>query len=388
MASAPGAAITAQEVEAVVLQFYRSGGGGAAGAASPGGTATAEASGSNNWLTAAQSSPSAWQFAFQLVDMSKNPEVQFFGANTLVVKVSKHFDEVPPSEFSSLQQRLLQLLNQYMEQRGPKIVLTRLCVAVAHLAIRGISTGLWASPVENLINAFQQEMEKRGVGVLGLLLELLTIIPEEFATSVMPTSKRAIVRADLTRSLDMVIDIIRKVFNEGQNLSTEIQVQTMKCLQAWVQFGIPNEVTEELFTRLIASLRDEELYDCSLDAMGSVVSHPNAHKYPNTMRRIMTNVVELDSIFYKLMSEENFEMALPLASFFITFGESHSRMMLDWSIESEQGRDVTIRLVSTILHVSICNAQYPTSETLSEMPFGFWYIFQVGLLKHNCLSTV
>jgi hypothetical protein len=90
--------------------------------------------------------------------------------------------------------------------------------------------------------------------------------------------------------------------------------------------------------------------------------------------------VELDGVFYKLMNEESFEMALPLASFFITFGESHSRMMLDWSIESEEGRNAAVRLVNTILHVSTCNAQYPTNETLSEMPFGFWYIFQDDII--------
>jgi hypothetical protein len=58
--------------------------------------------------------------------------------------------------------------------------------------------------------------------------------------------------------------------------------------QAWVQFEIPNEVTEELFSRLITSMNNEDLYDCSLDAMGAVVSHPNAHKHPMTMRRILS----------------------------------------------------------------------------------------------------
>ena len=41
----------------------------------------------DSWLTSAQSSPSAWQFAFELVDVNKSPEVQFFGANTIVIKV-------------------------------------------------------------------------------------------------------------------------------------------------------------------------------------------------------------------------------------------------------------------------------------------------------------
>ena len=287
---------------------------------------------------------------------------------------------MPASDFPSLQQRLLGLLNTYLDSKGPKIVLTRLCVAVAHLVIQGSSNSQWQNPVEQLMNMFQAEMEKRGVGVLSLLLELLTIIPEEFATSVMSsTSKRAVVRAELTKTLPLVVDIIRKVFNE-QGLPTDVQTQAMKCLQAWVQFGVPNEVTEELFFHLLMYLNNEELYETALDAMAAVVSHPTAHKYPATMRTILAKVVEMDTIFYRLMSDENFEYALPLASFFITFGESHSRIMIEWALESEAGRAATVRLVNIVLAVSVVPAQYPTHETLSEMPFGFWYIFQDDII--------
>ena len=39
-------------------------------------------------------------------------------------------------------------------------------------------------------------------------------------------------------------------------------------------------------------------------------------------------ILQLDQHLMKLIQEEQFEMALPLASLFITFGESHSRMLL------------------------------------------------------------
>ncbi len=52
-------------------------------------------------------------------------------------------------------------------------------------------------------------------------------------------------------------------------------------------------------------------------------------------------------------------------------------MLIDWSMETPEGREVVLQLVSIILSISACNGQYPTQETISEMPFGFWYIFQV-----------
>ena len=55
-------------------------------------------------------------------------------------------------------------------------------------------------------------------------------------------------------------------------------------------------------------------------------------------------------------------------------------MILDWAIESQVGQMAAIRLVNVILNISLCDAQYPTQETLSEMPFGFWYIFQDDII--------
>jgi hypothetical protein len=52
-------------------------------------------------------------------------------------------------------------------------------------------------------------------------------------------------------------------------------------------------------------------------------------------------------------------------------------MLIDWSLESPDGRQTVLQLVSIIHSISACSGQYPTQETISEMPFGFWYIFQV-----------
>ena len=61
-------------------------------------------------------------------------------------------------------------------------------------------------------------------------------------------------------------------------------------------------------------------------------------------------------------------------------GESHSRLLIDWSTSSSEGRDVVLRLVTAILAASSCYAQFPTQETISEMPFGFWYILQDDII--------
>ena len=44
----------------------------------------------------------------------------------------------------------------------------------------------------------------------------------------------------------------------------------------------------------------------------------------------------------------------------------------------QDGRECVLRMISAILAASSCPAQFPTHETISEMPFGFWYILQVS----------
>lgn len=200
----------------------------------------------------------------------------------------------------------------------------------------------------------------------------------------MPSSKRAAVRHELTNSVQHVLPMILHILQQPSQ--GEITVQAIKCLQAWVQFGIPMEETVPIVDRLLASVQDEELFDSTLDALSSIISHPDTHKYVNLMKNFLEKILCLDQYLGQLMSEGSFEMSTPLVSLFVTFGETHSRMLIDWSTECQAGRDATLRLVRIILAVSSCSAQFPTQETISEMPFGFWYIFQDDIIACDPLQ--
>jgi len=52
-------------------------------------------------------SPSAWTWAWELVTPQKQPEVQFFGASTIAIKLSKFWHEVPADQFEGLRKKIL-----------------------------------------------------------------------------------------------------------------------------------------------------------------------------------------------------------------------------------------------------------------------------------------
>ena len=100
---------------------------------------------------------------------------------------------------------------------------------------------------------------------------------------------------------------------------------------------------------LIIAVQDEELFDCALDALSSIISHPETHKYLNLLRGFLQQILQLEPYLGQLLGEGSYEMATPLVSLFVTFGETHSRMLIDWSTEEEAGRNATGRLVRIIL---------------------------------------
>jgi len=129
----------AANVERAVKEFYASGA--AAHSGSNG------ASQGHDWLNRAQESPEAWVFVWDLLEVNRSAEVQFFGANALALKVSRGFHEVSERDFPLLQDKLMVLYRRCASDGTARVVLVRLAVAVAALMIRGSAAGIWGNPV-------------------------------------------------------------------------------------------------------------------------------------------------------------------------------------------------------------------------------------------------
>lgn len=69
-----------------------------------------------------------WIFLTLVSFLFQSVEVQYFGASTLRIKISRYWNEVPPDEYVILRERLSSMLISYAS--GPKLVLTQLCLAV------------------------------------------------------------------------------------------------------------------------------------------------------------------------------------------------------------------------------------------------------------------
>ena len=155
----------------------------------------------DQWLKQAQNSHDAWNFSWQLLDMNKPLECQFYGASTLYNKVSKYFVEVPDDQYDILKDKLLEKLILYATNSAAnkqiRLIQRKLNSTLAKLALFLINNQ-WSTCIRDIITTIpnldlsQAQSVLAGTSssgseavnknqLISIVIDLLTLLPEEFA---------------------------------------------------------------------------------------------------------------------------------------------------------------------------------------------------------------
>ncbi|KAG8437053.1 hypothetical protein GDO86_007942 [Hymenochirus boettgeri] len=227
------------------------------------------------WLMQAQVSPQAWHFSWQLLNGGKVPEIQYFGASALHIKISRYWGDIPAEQYESLKSQLFAQITIFAS--GSKIVLTRLCVALASLALN-MMPDTWPHAVPDMVRVFQTEDGQTDGGARCLaLLELLTVLPEEFQTSRLPPYRKGIVRSSLAQECACVFPLLHQLLQQSDSPGF-VKQKVLKCFSSWAQLEIPLTDCEELTLAAFSALRDPELFDSAVEALVNTISQPDAQR--------------------------------------------------------------------------------------------------------------
>uniref|UniRef100_A0AAZ3SUK2 Importin-13 n=1 Tax=Oncorhynchus tshawytscha TaxID=74940 RepID=A0AAZ3SUK2_ONCTS len=280
------------------------------------------------WLTQAQTSRQAWQFCWPLLSPDKLPEIQFFGASTLHTKISCHWADLPTDQHQTLRMQLLSHISHFSS--GPKMVLTRLCVALASLALHTMPQG-WPRAVADMVRVYQPEKEEVNAHAHCLaLLELLTVLPEEFQSCRLPQARRAQLREALAGEWTAVCPLLRQLL-QRQEGNSQVKERALRCLSSWVGLDVPlHGESEGLLQDCFAALSDPELFDTAVETIVSSISQPDCQ-----------------------------------------------RTLLE-QVEHWQGY---LALVNMILFCTGIPGHYPVNETTSSLTLTFWYTLQDDILS-------
>uniref|UniRef100_A0A7M4FJ83 Importin-13 n=1 Tax=Crocodylus porosus TaxID=8502 RepID=A0A7M4FJ83_CROPO len=326
------------------------------------------------WLMQAQVSPQAWHFSWLLLNMDKVPEIQYFGASALHIKISRYWNDIPADQYESLKSQLFAQIARFAG--GSKIVLTRLCVALASLAL-SMMPEAWPCAVADMVRMFQAEdANVDGRARCLALLELLTVLPEEFQTSRLPQYRKGQVRSVLAQECGSVFPLLGQLLQQ-QDSPGFIKQKVLKCFSSWVQLEIPLMDCESLIQAAFASLQDPELFDTAVEAIVNAISQPDAQRYVNTLLKLIPLVLGLQEQLRQAVQSGDMETSHGICRIAVALGENHSRALLD-QVEHWQS---FLALVNMIMFCTGIPGHYPVNETTSSLTLTFWYTLQDDILS-------
>ncbi|KZC09222.1 PREDICTED: importin-13 [Dufourea novaeangliae] len=331
------------------------------------------------WLLRVQASPEAWTFVWELLDPSKSWEVQFFAASTLHSKISKHWNEVPKNEYPALQERLLNTIKQ---PNIPKFVLSKLCQALAGF-LANVSAMETEEPNKNVVDELMSMLPSDSLPMLELLLRTLSLLPVEFARRY--EGKRIKLHEHLVNGWCKTAWLLQQVFSmcnpNTPGTDNALHLLAIDCALFWLQVGqLPLDATGQIYHHLLiaaayyAPSRDnaeeehskgwEAVHEC----LNMIVTRCELRNRPLTLWDWTRSLVSL-------ARQYNGKYFCEILT---AIGEAHSRNFLLALVEegNESQRWTAEGLIELLLECSEQEGRYPTDETRSCIPFGFWYALQ------------
>ncbi|KAI0651047.1 ARM repeat-containing protein [Trametes meyenii] len=186
-----------------------------------------------------QRRPEAWGLVLPFL-AHPDPNVQFFGAHTIQVKIARDWDSVPTDAATQLRDMLLELTGRAISSGQNKVVLRKLFVAITSLAIKlhPGNPSRWPDWLRSTLNIFS------GMGVLREhMMDFLAIVAEETQSADLLPPNKAQMQTSLLEAVPMVTQAINAciVVPPTQPAQHELS-SALRCLQAWMSILPANDL--------------------------------------------------------------------------------------------------------------------------------------------------
>ena len=218
--------------------------------------------------------------------MSKSEACQFFGASCLYLKVSKSISDVPVDQYDSLKNRLLEKLIVYASSSGSaqvRLIQRKLNATLAKLGLF-LCDDQWASCVTDIIQTIPNLQVPTDGGVdktrlVAIVVDLLTLLADEFATLTASKPKRAKVHAALIANFPLVRHFLLELFREFEaappaaavdHAALALVENSLKCLNSWIEFGVQFPEVQMFVEFLFVLVYREPLFDMASECLTSL----------------------------------------------------------------------------------------------------------------------
>ncbi|KAH7096895.1 ARM repeat-containing protein [Auriculariales sp. MPI-PUGE-AT-0066] len=208
-----------------------------------------------------QKRPEAWGLVVPLLS-SADPNIAFFGAHTAQVKVARDWESIPDEQREIVRDAMLDIVSRASLADRPRPVLRKLFVALTSLALRLAPhhPSRWPGWLVTTANNFVARGIRR-----SYLLEFLVIAAEECTSADLFGPTKIRMHQTLYDTAELMVSMVTRA--SGSDVAP-----AMKCLSAWITFGMPSDYLTPLVPFLINLLNNPETFVPAVDALDALLS--------------------------------------------------------------------------------------------------------------------
>ncbi|KAI0318744.1 armadillo-type protein [Amylostereum chailletii] len=346
----------------------------------------------NNELFELQKRWEAWGLVVQFLEHD-DPNVQFFGAHTAQVKISRDWCTLPQGCVEELKALLVDLTGRCIVLGRNKVILRKLFVALSSLALK-VAPNQWPEWIVSTATT----LSDRGSPV-DYILDFLEIAAEETQGADLLPARKVQMDQTLREAVPLVTQAIVSSLDPSRDPK---QFQSaMKCLEAWLPALPASDLTPLIHPIMnILNPTSATHFIPATSAMLAILS--TSALADGSGSRILTEPLLLwfaqwgTPIVADSIRDGADEVGVSLCKLLVGLGD-HSTVYLAENIASSRPVEPAFnpilasssqpptrgQLVQTFLRLLLSFTSLPgyygVDEEESEMTLGFWYLFQEAL---------
>ncbi|WAR23427.1 IPO13-like protein [Mya arenaria] len=232
-------------------------------------------------------------------------------------------------------------------------------ILLSSLAIQ-LMPDAWPNCIDELIVILQNDSSPlSSTQRCTVLLEIFTVLPEEFFSMSLTNAKRSSVRYELSQNMVKILALLTNLMSP--NSPKEVYEHALKCFASWVEFGVPMNEAEGIIVQVFQSLNSEHLFSL-------------------TIQKLMPLVLQLKEMLNNAIMKHDIDVCQGVAQIVVALAENHTKILLESACgDDDNKKSDALKLVSLVLECSSVPGHYPIDEQCSSLTFTFWYILQDNL---------
>ncbi|KAF9782538.1 armadillo-type protein [Thelephora terrestris] len=226
-----------------------------------------------------QKRPEAWGLVIPFLQ-HPDPNVQFFGAHTIQVKITRDWHVFQAlGDLLRLRDLVLDLATYSMLAGQGRSVLRKLFVAITAIALKlSVNRPLaWQNWIVFCINHFSE----RNIST-GNILDFLAIVAEEAETTELLPNQKSALKESISDAVPVVMQAVMSTIEQLSRLPSQQFESALRCFAAWMP-SIPASDITPAIPALISLLEpssgpppvfNESLFVPASDALQELMTHP------------------------------------------------------------------------------------------------------------------